>query len=87
MKLFNKTGKAKKKWHRKALMVNPNRTKIIFVATAAPKRKHVPPWIYRKELDPSFKDLLSMSNIRKQYCGPFGYPDNDATAMKAGLPF
>ena len=43
-----KRNKAQKKWHDKAWMVNPNKTKIILVANAAPKRKHVPPWIFRQ---------------------------------------
>jgi len=52
MKLFSKMGKAKKRWRRKAWLVNPNRTKIILVGIASKKRKHVPPWIYNKEPDP-----------------------------------
>jgi hypothetical protein len=43
-----KWNNAKKKWHDKALMVNPNKTKIILVANTRPKRKHVPPWIFRQ---------------------------------------
>jgi hypothetical protein len=69
MKLFSKMGKAKKRWRRKAWLVNPNRTKIILVGIASKKRQHVPPWIYNKEPDPSFRDLFSISNIRKEYCG------------------
>jgi hypothetical protein len=47
MNLF-KRDNARKKWHKKAWMVNPNKTKIILVATAGTKRKHVPPWIFRR---------------------------------------
>lgn len=43
-----KRNNAQKKWHDKAWMVNPNKTKIIFVANTVPKKKHVPPWIFRQ---------------------------------------
>jgi hypothetical protein len=56
MELFNRTGKATKKWHRKAWMVNPHKTKIILLATDSLKPKHVPPWIFRK-LNPSIKEM------------------------------
>jgi hypothetical protein len=81
MKFFNKMGKAKKKWRRKAWLVNPSRTKIILVATASPKLRHVPPWMYNKELDPSVKELFSVSKVRKEYCGPLGFPSIQATGM------
>jgi len=81
MKLFRKMGKAKKNWRRKAWLVNPNRTKIIFVATASAKQKRVPPWVYSKEPDPSVRDLFSISNVRKEYCGPLGFPSINETEM------
>jgi|GEM_PF-3133509 len=43
-----KRSNAQKKWHDKAWLVNPNKTKIVLVANAGPKRKHVPPWIFRQ---------------------------------------
>jgi hypothetical protein len=45
MNLF-KRDNTRKKWHEKAWMVNPNKTKIILAATAVSERKHVPPWIH-----------------------------------------
>jgi hypothetical protein len=55
MNLFKRTrDKAIKKWHYKAWMVNPSKTKIVLVAEAAPKRKHVPPWIYRRTIQQLF---------------------------------
>jgi hypothetical protein len=58
MKLFNKIGKVRKKWRRKAWLVDPTKTKTILVATASQKQRHVPPWIYDKESDRSVEDLL-----------------------------
>lgn len=44
-----KRDNARKKWRDRAWMVNPNKTKIILVADAvAPKRKHVPPWVFKQ---------------------------------------
>ena len=77
MNLF-KRDNAKKRWRKKAWMVNPNKTKIILVATAVPKRKHVPPWIYR-QLDTSIQDMYAWSKIRMQYCSPVGCPASNIT--------
>jgi hypothetical protein len=102
MDLF-KRDKAIKKWHGKAWMVNPRKTKIVLVAAttrkpkkvlvaeAAGKRKHVPPWIFKK-LDTSIKDMYAQSIVRMQYCSPVGCPSSNATEtsdrMKEGtLPF
>jgi hypothetical protein len=67
MKLLRGKGKAKDKWHRKAWLVNMNKTRIILVSTASPKPRHAPPWIGKKELDPSIKSNFAISNIRKEY--------------------
>jgi hypothetical protein len=69
MKLFNKTGKAQKKWHRKALFLNLSKTRIVLVAAPRPKPKHVPSWIAKKGLDSSIKQGFEVSSIRKEY-GP-----------------
>jgi len=69
MKLFNKTGKAQKNWHRKALFLNLSKTRVVMVASARPKSKHAPSWIPKKELDPSIKQVLEMSSVRDEY-GP-----------------
>ena len=60
MQLFNRSGKAEKKWHRKALFLNSSKTRVVLVAKARPKPKktntilvkrpksrHVPPWMYK----------------------------------------
>lgn len=77
MKLF-KRDNARKKWHKKAWMVDPNKTKIILIATAGPKRKHVPPWIFR-ELDTSIQDMYASSKVRMQYCSLNGCPASNVT--------
>jgi hypothetical protein len=79
MRLFKRTSKARKKWHKKAWMVNPNKTKVIIVSTAMIKPRHVPPWVYKRELDPAIQDMYTFSNIRRQYCSPLGCPINNAT--------
>lgn len=66
MRLLRRAGKAKKKWRRKAWLVDPSKTKIVFVFTD--KSRHVPPWVC-KEPDPSMREALWMSNVRKEY-GP-----------------
>lgn len=77
MNLF-KRDNARKKWHEKAWMVNPKKTRIIFVATAVPKRKHVPPWIFRK-LDNSVQEMYAWSRVRMQYCTADGCPASNVT--------
>jgi hypothetical protein len=53
MNLFRRThDNAIKKWHNRAWMVNPSKTKIVLVVETAQRRKHVPPWIFR-EIDTS----------------------------------
>lgn len=71
MKLFNRTGKAQKNWHRKALFLNLSKTRIVLVAAARPKPKHIPSWIPKKELDPSVKQVFETSSERKEY-SPLG---------------
>jgi GTPase SAR1 family protein len=69
MKLFNRTGKAQKKWHRKALFLNLGKTRIVLVPAARPKPKHVQSSVLKKEFDSSIKQVFEMSSIRKEY-GP-----------------
>jgi hypothetical protein len=90
MNLF-KRDEAIKKWHGKAWMVDPSKTKIVFVAATGRKRKHVPPWIFRK-LDTSIQDMYARSIVRMQYCSPVCCPASNVTeissSMKEGrLPF
>ena len=46
MKLFRRKQNAVKKWHARAMIIDPNTTKITIVKTK--KEKHVPIWVYRK---------------------------------------
>jgi hypothetical protein len=98
MKLF-KRHEAIKKWHGKAWMVNPRKTKIVLVAATAPKRKHVlmvhvakatgkrkhvPPWIFRK-LDTSIQDMYAQSIVRMQYCSPVGCPGSNVPEISSSM--
>ncbi len=48
MKLFRRTGKAKKKWRGRAWLVDPRKTKLtLMTSDSTVKPKHVPPWIYK----------------------------------------
>jgi hypothetical protein len=64
MELFNRKGKAKKKWHSRAWLVDLNKTKLTLDSRVSPK--HVWPWIC-EDLDPSVKDMFATSNVRKEY--------------------
>jgi hypothetical protein len=46
MKLFRRKQNAVKKWHERALIIDPNKTKITIVKTK--KEKHIPIWVYKK---------------------------------------
>ena len=46
MKLFRRKQNAVKKWHARALTIDPNKTKITIVKTKAAKQ--IPLWVYRK---------------------------------------
>jgi len=89
MKLF-KRDKAIKKWHKKAWMVNPSKTKIVLVAAAAPKRKHVPPWILR-DLDTSIQDMYARSKVRMQIapvgCVVSNVTETSSSTNEGTLPF
>jgi hypothetical protein len=66
MKLFNKTGKAQKNWHRKALFLNLSKTRIVLVAAPKLRPKQVPSWIAKRELDSSIRQVFEMSSVRKE---------------------
>ena len=89
MKLF-KRDKTIKKWHKKAWMVDPRTTRIVLVPAAAPKRKHVPPWIYR-ELDNSIQEMYARSNVRMQYapvgCAVCNVTETSSNINEGTLPF
>ena len=78
MRLFRRAGRARNKWRRQAWLVDPNRTRIIIVKESekplseeciTEKLRRVPSWVGR-ELDPSIRDILWMSNVRKEYGVP-----------------
>jgi hypothetical protein len=51
MKLSGAKSKNGKKWHAKALLIDPHKTKIVFAESSIRQREcHVPPWIYRRFL-------------------------------------
>lgn len=70
MQLFKKLGKARKKWHRKALLIDPNKTRILIVG-ACVEPKHVPSWMQRTEPDSPAKELLSLAKNNKEFLEPF----------------
>jgi len=46
MRLFRRKGHAVKKWHARALIIDPNKTRITIIKTK--KEKQIPLWVYRK---------------------------------------
>jgi hypothetical protein len=46
MRLFSRKGRAVKNWHARALMIDPNKTRITIVRTK--KGKQLPLWVYKK---------------------------------------
>jgi hypothetical protein len=46
MRLFRRKRRAVKNWHTRALMIDPNKTRITIVKTKT--EKQIPLWVYRK---------------------------------------
>ena len=46
MRLFRRKGCAVKNWHARALLIDPNKTRITIVRTKTAKQ--IPLWVYRK---------------------------------------
>jgi hypothetical protein len=46
MKLFNRKRHAVKNWHARAMVIDPNKTKITIVKTKT--KKQIPLWVYKK---------------------------------------
>lgn len=70
------------KWHKRAWMINPNKTRIVFVTEAMPKRKHVPPpWIFREigKNDSSIQDTCALNKDGIEYDSPVGCPVGNVT--------
>jgi len=59
MKLFNRSGNAEEKWHKKALFVDFNKTRVVFVDTTETKPESEPSWI--PKMGPQFviEELLN----------------------------
>ena len=56
MQLFKKLGRARKKWHTKALLIDPHKTRILIVS-ACDEPTHVPPSMQKIEPDSPAKEL------------------------------
>jgi hypothetical protein len=46
VKFFSRKSKALKKWHNRALLIDPKKTKLILLGTD--DGKSVPPWVYKR---------------------------------------
>ncbi len=46
MRLFRKKGQAVRKWHERAMMIDPKKTKLTIVRSKGVK--NVPAWAYKK---------------------------------------
>jgi len=46
MRLFSRKGKAVKKWHDRAMTIDPKKTKLILVGNG--DAKDVPTWVYKR---------------------------------------
>jgi hypothetical protein len=46
MRLFSRKRNAVKKWHERALMIDPRKTKLTFLSGS--EARHIPPWAYKK---------------------------------------
>ena len=46
MKLFKRKRHAVKNWHARAMVIDPNKTKITIVKTKT--KKQIPLWVYKK---------------------------------------
>ncbi len=50
LRLWNRKGKAAKKWRSRAWSIDPNKTKLTIVVEKETLSRHVPPWIHKKML-------------------------------------
>ena len=46
VKFFSRKSRAVKNWHARAMMIDPKKTKLVFLGNE--DLKHVPPWVYKK---------------------------------------
>jgi hypothetical protein len=56
-----KLKKAIKKWHRKALMIDPKKTTLLLLESGDAKPKHVPPWVQKREVSPAVREFFSLA--------------------------
>jgi activator of HSP90 ATPase len=50
LRLWNRKGKAVKKWRSRAWSIDPNKTNLTIVTRKEKLSQHVPPWVYKKWL-------------------------------------
>ena len=48
--VWNRKGKAVKKWRSRAWSIDPNKTNLTIIVGKKMLSRHVPPWIYKKTL-------------------------------------
>jgi hypothetical protein len=85
MQLFNRTRKAEKRWHKKALFLNSSKTRVVLVATARPKPKktntvlvespksgYMPPWMYKGNSQILDARLTWNEQLRRALADMFG---------------
>ena len=46
VKFFSRKSRAIRNWHARAMMIDPKKTKLVFLGNE--DLKHVPPWVYKK---------------------------------------
>ena len=63
--MFSRRKRPSKKWHTKALMIDPKKTTLV-LDTGFAKSEHVPPWIHKRELNQDVKEFLRL--------GKYDYP-------------
>jgi hypothetical protein len=50
LRLFRRKGKAVKNWRSRAWVIDPKKTNLTIVVKKEKLSKHVPPWVYKKQL-------------------------------------
>jgi hypothetical protein len=47
-------------WHKKALMIDPKKTRLLFIKGGNLKPKQVPPWVQKRELSREVHELFPL---------------------------
>ena len=73
MQLSNSSNKNRKRWHAKALLIDPHRTKIIIAkSTNHQPEPHVPFWVYRSLLGEQYGEEIGEGlNLTSEGCPRF----------------